>query len=301
MKRMVHRLTGWGDPDSPEHVDKKHSFIAMQLIALAYVGFCFLLWGIVEHWWPDFFSPFKWSRGTDDLFTAVTNFWPIFAWGAFMATLSLSNLVPSIRTGTSDEGHFIYDTITSTLAGTWEELGFRCVFILGAMISIMFSNFIWAWLLVFFAVVLVIGALGLAAKNEGNPIILILGIVLAVAMMFVLYWTWNLEDPVYWLYKNVVFNILSFISLGYLDPILNYPGAPFLFIAGAISANAKFRDGHKYQGPIGVLNAWMAGFVLLYAMLYYSLLTAIIVHAIYDLEFAFIRYLGRKVDRLQKG
>jgi hypothetical protein len=74
-----------------------------------------------------------------------------------------------------------------------------------------------------------------------------------------------------------------------------------LFIAAAVSVNAKFRDGHKYQGFFGMVNAWVVGFILLYAMLYYGLMTAIVVHAIYDLEFAAIRYIGRKVDRLQEG
>lgn len=292
--------TRFPNPDNRENVEHKQLFVAGQMLCLAYVGLCALLWLFVEHFWPDFFSPFEWSRGVQiSLAYSAACFWPMFAWAAFMAVINLFNLGPSMTTGTTDEGHLFYDTTTSLLAGLWEELGFRCVFILGAMISIVFSNFIWSWLLVIFAIVALGFTFSIMAKSEGNPIIFIIGVMLAIGAMFVVYLTWNLEDPVYWIYKNIVFNILSFISLGYLDPILHYEGAPFLFIAGAVSTNAKFRDGHKYQGPIGVLNAWAVGFVLLYAMLYYGLLTAIIVHAIYDIEFAVIRYIGRKVDYLQ--
>jgi len=290
----------------PEHASNKQGFIAMQVIALAYVGVCFLLWGIVEHFWPDFFSPFEWSQGNNGLehsLIASLCFWPVYIWGAVLATLSCLNLVPARTTGTTDEGHAFYDTITSTLAGIWEELGYRCVFILGAMISIMFANWFWGWLLVIFVIIAIVGGLAMMAKSEGNPIVIGIAALFIVFCFFLMYWTWNLEDPVYWLYLNVVFPILSFISFGALDPILNFQPehAPALFIMGAISANAKFRDGHKYQGIIGYFNSWIAGFVLLYAMLYYGLLTAIIVHAIYDIEFAVVRYIGRKVDNLQEG
>ena len=46
--------------------------------------------------------------------------------------------------------------------------------------------------------------------------------------------------------------------------------------------NAFFRDGHRYQGPIGVLNSWFAGMFLFWIMFTYGLPAAILVHFMYD-------------------
>jgi hypothetical protein len=297
--------------DHPEHVIKKTTLIGFQLICLAWVGGNALIWLFVEHWWPDFFSPFAWSKNGLNFFDqfnhlpevgrAALLFWPVFAWGALLSVLTLFGIGPSSGTGTSDEGHLVLDTITSSLAGIWEELGYRCVFILGAMISLAFTNWFWCWFMVILCIVSILGGFGMMAKSKGNPIVFLLGVAFVVLMLFLTYWTWNLHEPVYWLYRNIFFPVLSFISFRQLDPIIYYESAPLLFIAAAMSTNIKFRDGHKYQGLFGMCNAWVIGYVLLYCMLYYGLLTAIVVHAAYDLEIAAIRYLGRKVDRLQRG
>lgn len=36
-------------------------------------------------------------------------------------------------------------------------------------------------------------------------------------------------------------------------------GEPWFFGGAILMANAKFRDGHKYQGIIGILNSWFIG------------------------------------------
>jgi hypothetical protein len=172
----------------------------------------------------------------------------------------------------------------------------------------MFANFIWSWILVALAIFLVVLCF-IGMGNSDSKFGFVMALLGVIATIFVVYITWSWKDPIYWIYEHIIFNVLNFISLGFLEPVLYFENAPMssegskisLFLMGAVSANAKFRDGHKYQGIIGLLNAWMAGFVLLYAMLYHGLLCAIIVHALYDLEFAFIRYIGRKVDRLQPG
>ena len=69
-----------------------------------------------------------------------------------------------------------------------------------------------------------------------------------------------------------------------------------LFVIGAIAVNAKFRDSHAYQGLIGMFISWIAGFVFLYAIVAYGLLTAIVIHSIYDLIFDAIRYGFRKLN-----
>ena len=66
-------------------------------------------------------------------------------------------------------------------------------------------------------------------------------------------------------------------------------------VFGMISANIAFRDGHKYQGPFGLINSWYLGLVFLYATVNYGLWTAVCVHALYNTEIALIRYVMRKL------
>lgn len=300
MRNWIGRIAGWEreDPDHPQHVESKRVLIGAQLVYLAIVGLCFLLWAILEPFWPAWFSPFEWSNGTADLVGSVIAFWPFLAWGVLMATISLFNLIPTDETGGPDEEHVLYDTISSTLAGVWEELGYRCVFILLLMVLLAFCNLIWSWLLIVITVVLVVFCFVTKDTGDGHFFGGAFGLAVTVVVLCL---TWTLEDPVYWIYRNIFFNVLHWVSFAALDPILYFENAPALFVMAAVSSNARFRDGHKYQGPIGQLHAWMAGFILLYAMLYHGLMTAIVVHALYDIEFAIIRYIGRKVDRLQEG
>ncbi len=289
------------DDKHPQRAANKRALIRQQMEALKKVGLFFLVWAVVEVFWPPFFSPFEWSRGTVFLADSVFAFWPLFIYAAGMAVVSLFDLVPSLRTGTSDEGHLVYDLTSSVLAGVWEELAFRCVLILAGMISIMFANYLWPWLVVGSVVAFSISLV--KAKSDSWHPWAWRGLlaVLVISALPLFYFTWGVLDPVYWVYEKVIFKVLSAVSFGALDSILYYQGAPALFIMGAISANAKFRAGHKYQGPIGQLDAWIVGFIFLYAMLYHGLLTAIIIHAVYDIEIGMIRYLGRKVDRLEEG
>jgi len=99
---------------------------------------------------------------------------------------------------------------------------------------------------------------------------------------------------VIWVYNVVVFQIVNILTLGLIGSTLW--GFPVLFIAGALSANIEFRDGHKYQGTFGYINAWFAGLYLLHVMLTQGLVVAILVHIIYDLIFAFVGYWGRSIE-----
>lgn len=119
--------------------------------------------------------------------------------------------------------------------------------------------------------------------------------ILVVAMAIFFFIAFNTVDPLYWLYEEIFIPVLTFLSLGSLSGILTENGDK-LFVMGALAANANFRDGHKYQGTLGVMNAWIVGFVLLYAAMTYGLITAILIHAIYDIEFDFIRYGMRKIN-----
>ena len=60
-----------------------------------------------------------------------------------------------------------------------------------------------------------------------------------------------------------------------------------------MTANLKFRDGHKYQGLFGYFNSWIIGYILLHAMMFHGLLVAIIIHAVYDVLIGLVQFSKR--------
>lgn len=283
-------LAARNDSDVAE-LNFKQELFKQQLASLAVVGMTALVWVLVNYFWPTFFTPFQWIHKSANVWVSILLFWPMFLYAGIMSVLSCFGFSKRIIQYTSPEEHLAYDTITSMMAGLWEELGFRCVFILTAMIGIVFANLAWSWLLLVFVALMILGMVSKLgeSKAHGSVILAVLGL-----GGYLLYCTWGLSDPVYWIWLNVMMPFFHYVSFGALDPILYFPDAPWLFIAGAIVANGKFRDGHKYQGFYGFCNAWVIGFVLLYAMLYHGLWVAILIHAFYDAEIGFIRYFGRK-------
>lgn len=55
-----------------------------------------------------------------------------------------------------------------------------------------------------------------------------------------------------------------------------------LYISAVLWSNAKFRDGHKYQGPVGTLSSYVFGLYMFYIAFTHGLVYAIVVHAIFD-------------------
>jgi hypothetical protein len=53
--------------------------------------------------------------------------------------------------------------------------------------------------------------------------------------------------------------------------------------AAMLGTNAFFRDGHSYQGILGVLNSWFIGMFCFWLMFTYGLPAAILIHFLYDL------------------
>jgi hypothetical protein len=55
-----------------------------------------------------------------------------------------------------------------------------------------------------------------------------------------------------------------------------------LYISAVLWSNAKFRDGHKYQGLTGILSSYVFGIYMYYIAFTHGLLYAIVVHAMFD-------------------
>lgn len=112
--------------------DQFHQHLLInQIINLVAVGVGWLCLGIVEHFSPGFFQyPFlsgelEWS--------AIGGFWPLFAY-AFVFTAIIGFFKERERQRSS----LTLGVLTSVLAGLWEELWFRYIFVCYAMLLIVF-------------------------------------------------------------------------------------------------------------------------------------------------------------------
>lgn len=246
-----------------------------------------LFLGVVLLWWPEaipfevFGAPF-WGRELD-IPGAVREVWWIFAWAfgtSLVAELGRNDrLIKRVLRQESTPGEILTGgTLRSFLAGTIEELSFRWIVFLGAIPGLLLAN----WLLggifgIIGVVVLAVVVLKTLDDHEW------LGIFLAgllVTGALVLTFTIDGFDPLIWLYSLLI-PIADFATLGALHEHLYHPHS-WAVGAAILSSNAVFRDGHKYQGPFGIINSWFGGMVLFWVMFNYGLLAAMCIHFLYD-------------------
>ena len=270
-----------------KEINHSNSLLKSQLIALGYLLVTFIIYKLFEKFVPDFNLSLLWNR-TDDIWGSVLKYWYVFVWG-----IGLSILIP-LNTGSLAKTTKIFalDTFTGTLAGIWEEIGYRGLFIFTSIVSIMIFNFLFKYVIIIVvAIIIVYIIIKITDANILRVIFLIGGVALCI-------WIAKadvIDNPLYWFYEKIMIPIWSFISFGLLDPIIKQKDFSFLFIIGAMSANIKFRDGHKYQSLFGYINAWIIGYILLHAMMYYGLWVAIIIHAIYDILIGLTRFIKRLI------
>lgn len=84
-----------------------------------------------------------------------------------------------------------------------------------------------------------------------------------------------------WLYMHIFGPIANWTTFGLMQEYLYHP-ASWAVGASILSANAAFRDGHKYQGPFGIINSWYIGMFFFWAMFKYGLIASILLHFLYD-------------------
>lgn len=266
------------------------SYQIWRLLGLAGVGI--LVW-LIEWINPDFFN-FPYLQSTS--IEKIMHFWPLLIYAGIMATLHAVGIDGSKH----DEEIFFTGVVSSILAGVWEEVGFRCLFVCTAMWGIAAMNYflsgITAFIITGLLVTIGVALLAMGKRNEPWTTKALRIATGSFCILFGLFAGWNVwrgVNPTYWFYDYGVVPVVNFVTFGAFSGIF-YGDAPRLFVFGMVAANAGFRDGHKYQGPIGVLNAWIAGFIMMYATMTYGLWTAICIHAIYDLEFDIIQYIMAK-------
>ncbi|OGM19339.1 hypothetical protein A2771_03730 [Candidatus Woesebacteria bacterium RIFCSPHIGHO2_01_FULL_38_26b] len=99
-----------------------------------------------------------------------------------------------------------------------------------------------------------------------------------------------------WFFNHISGPIANFLTLGYLEPYL-FNGLGWFIGAAIISSNAKFRNGHLYQGWFGWINAWFGGMYFFYLMFNYGLIASILAHFLYDLFCFGLLYIDAAIER----
>lgn len=210
---------------------------------------------VVKHFWPEVI-PF----GTTELWKVKQGGvvdWlrvgiPVFAWGVGITFIARVFSFNSRRENGSAEKLFAVGTLFSLWAGVMEEICFRWLIFMNAIIGVKVGNYL------FF------GWLGFGIGE--------------------------------WFQLHVAGPISDWFTWGYLADYLRNPE---MWAVGAaiLSANAFFRDGHRYLGWFGVMNAWFAGMFLFWVMFHYGLPAAIVIHFTYDFLLDIVVYLDRVVER----
>jgi hypothetical protein len=102
--------------------------------------------------------------------------------------------------------------------------------------------------------------------------------------------------PLRWITMEVVAPVADYFTLGFLTPQLSGLFG-WTIAAGIIASNGEFRDGHGYLGIIGLVNSWFIGMFLFSVMFTYGLLTAIVIHFLYDLLIFTVRSIDAALEK----
>jgi len=211
--------------------------------------------------WPNSipFTIFEfWVWDGDTIWEGVKTGWPIFVWG-FSIQMFLAFRADWKKEHIDNAEDFIIGgAIISGIAGFFEEIIFRWVLFYGAFIAIQITNFL------FFGF-----------------------------LNWMFGWSWaELPRLLSW---YIVLPFADFMTLRYFSEFLVNQG--WLLGAAVLAVNAKFRDGHKYQGFLGVVNSWYIGLFLFYIMFKYGIVAAILVHFTYDMIIFWVLYLHAAARR----
>ena len=118
---------------------------ALITLTLSYLGYHFFGYLI-----PDFNLSAIWLI-TNDITASVMQYWYVIAWGIGLA------LVVDIS---RSDRKVVSNVLTGTIAGVWEEIGYRGMFIFAGIVSIIILNVFFKWalliLLIFAVVVMVV-------------------------------------------------------------------------------------------------------------------------------------------------
>lgn len=90
--------------------------------------------------------------------------------------------------------------------------------------------------------------------------------------------------------------IANFFTLYKLDHIL-FNGYGWAVGSAVIFSNSRFRNGHRYQGIVGVINSWFCGMYFFLLAFDHGLPVAIMVHFLYNMFIYCVRYIDAAHER----
>ena len=212
---------------------------------------------VVQNFWPDVI-PFRtfefWGvrGGWRDWFGAT---WPLLVWGTGVTAIIRFTTLNERWLNRHAESVFGAGALISVFAGVVEEICFRWLIFLGAIVGAKVCNFL------FF------GWLG-----------------------------WGMPE---WFQVHAFGPLADFFTLGRLHDWLYHP-AGWEVGSAILTANAAFRNGHKYQGLFGYVNSWFCGMYFFWLMFHFGLPVAILAHFVYDLLIFAVIYVDAAIERAQE-
>jgi hypothetical protein len=251
-------------------------------VAVVIVG-CLLWTSVLWHLWPPLFSPFSlnslWeAKGAvmDWLKAGL----PVLMWGAGFTALVAAFTRNSAEDNRDAGGFLISGWYVSLLAGVTEEIRFRWLFFMLSIASVKITNFILG------------GFVGYLMGPE--RVTWLRGIMWAPVCDLLT------GGILKWFYLYLIGPVFNVITMGTLSQWLVNPEIWAVGLA-LLTINGKFRDGHAYQGFLGLLNSWVLGFHFYWLTLTWGLPAAIVVHVLYDGIIFSIQSFDRLVERLTGG
>jgi hypothetical protein len=257
-----------------EMLEARYKQITYQLIMLGSLAVMFV--GVTTFNYFTNFFPYPYLKGGFPNLEILLSFWPLGLWCLFLLIVGNNQ----VRSSHLDGKLWRTGMITGNLAGIWEEIGYRYLYIMPAMGAVMFTNWLLGtWFTWVFLGLWAIGTLAIFADDKHKTVSGVKSLLMLILMIYI----WGEPDPWYWAYENVIMPAINWVSLDSFRPIFMNPEQHMpLMVMGAILANHWFRDGHKYQGVAGWLDSWVVGFVFMYACFTHGLLTAMALHCIWN-------------------
>lgn len=274
-----------------------YTLLVSQLYLYANLLAAWLLYLCMRSFWPKhvFFSFDPWhpvDGNASALTQSLIAFWPLACWACLVAVVIQPLLQRSkVREANSfDAWNWALGMLLSLSAGLSEELGHRWLFVLEFTLGYQMGML--AEPIIFWPValgILLLGIWSLCGSNFTEPsrrwtVVFIVCVAIGLAGLRLI--LWHYDQPctlTEWLFRCSKY-MANWFTLGYLDIVWgSSPKFDPALVAGLLFSNAAFRDGHKYQGALGCINAWFLGNVFLYCTLTHGLLAAIVLHAAYDI------------------
>jgi hypothetical protein len=99
-----------------------------------------------------------------------------------------------------------------------------------------------------------------------------------------------------WFHLHVWGPLANLTTFGALEQYIYHPST-WAVGAAMLTTNTFFRDGHKYQGPLGWINSWFGGMFLFWIMFNYGLTASIAAHFLYNFIITAVVYVDAAVER----